>query len=1658
MAFLDDLGSALKSTLNDMAGVTENTPGGIDSNIGPLVIPYGKLGEFAQKIDRTANRSYIESGFINNSRPRNLEILMQEPDITVLVKKRHFSSLSENYRTDLMNEEEKLFLRAAKRLFYNKCRAIATYERLCKVEKLAVNNGVVSDYMFPIITSLVDTGTSLFPGLFENSSILSTLETIKKVKAFSDPNYVTTWINDRTVPYSSDTGEGTGVIELTIVSSVNTVASVDFAGGSARLSIEDPYKLMIITENDIEKAIAEASSVFSTNNFFKLSQENLEDQIVQLKNQLRQARFNRGASDIRFSVNPDVKFNKKVRAFIDQEGREIIFNFDAGLVGIGSSVEFDESAFEGTNGLRGNEISLLEQILKNIYIAMGIQEQSNIELISFNKQTNNVRSRMIMEFNGKPIVQPMDELRIFQSSKTLVDDKVGQGISINFTDGNLLSKINSTLSSIEQSFDQLKSMFDGPGAGSYTEIEKNAIAGPEFPLWLWVLMRNQFLRQSAGTCIFAGVVESSPHSNSGGKYELSVSAKDNCYYFQLSKVNVQPSVDVFNGAIYDPITPFDLTFDSASGFQNGETPTLLEENIRLLSTGAIKAQTGRFRGSAVDEKVYKTIDVEVLGDGFTRRKFTDPLGLVYRWKRGIGSLTNFGPPHSKIFQEEASVSLTKNPFAGQDVMNVLALLVTGQPYNFNTFIKSAVDHGKITRDNLTNEGSGQSFFRGLLNELRKVNATWGNFIPFKKLVVNESSYNFLRSGQFDITVSNTKLSDLTVKRAQKFDLLIAAMPEVANNPTFYNSANGKPINVDINVLTRAEVETLVREIVDIDLQIQKEASFFSGLIQNPNIKTKDGALRIFGDDVSFDSTVAQNSDISPEQQKANREQLRQRINILTQRRLWKVKSNEDPNLFIVDDTYDKNYDIQAFEQRLSDQLSLFNSQRLTPAEQIHAVSKLLGLEVFADSQGHINARPPQYNKVPSSVFVKMLQKKQKKGIQIFPNFLETLFFNQMQGLAENIEILEDEIRLRAAAIGAASDRDAAGLLGGSIATAGALAITDFTFVTEEITGSLMGSNISDIITSSFPDLMEDRSKETLEPFTQALDTLTTKLTRPLSQTANNFDIVKRIDIVNKSETFNKSSSASDRFNTIYNRLLMKKGSAPTLIELNPKFNAFASGYSQVDLLKITEEIAQLIRDRQPALRLLANAIKNLNDGVKANAVPNEQGGFDAIGEALENFGEDGSGSGIPEILKHMIEDESFDDYGSGSGRRYIIKDSQIISLTIQENPPPFTVVEVKGSITSSLTADPSGEGGDTIAKSWSVDYDMWRMYGFRTEETVEIPYFTDPVTQCAPYGVFLLNQARKRIFTGSVTIVGNEFIQPGEVYYLEDRDLLFYAQSVSHSFSYGQNFTTTIELTYGHSPGEYIPTTLDIIGKGLYSKNHRAGLVKHEREQSANGDLPVSTLVVDNPNEIFNSNALESLLKGANGDRNRKALGNLLAACAGVLAPRTVGEQPKIEIRIYKNSSKNLESYSLLEDVAAGILEWAKNPGQFAIGGDMFSSSTDEPPVIDPTLLSEPVIVDIGDPNETRTPSSQAWSIARSLAKVSNPINIPNANVDPTVLANNEMVYLITKVIDIWLVYTPVEETFSGGKVSDQTVSQSDIETRNQILSNFLASINTGNS
>ncbi len=1708
-------GSDLLKGLNVQAGSGESTPRDLNSRTifdkasGSQGTPYGSLGDYAKKIDSTAQRSYVESGYIRNVKPRYMEPLLQEPDLTVVVKKKMFTSLINNYQFELMDQTDKNFIKASKRLFQNKCQAISVYEKLTKLERLIDrNDGQFNDMLMPMLTTGIEAAQA-FGFNWVSPKTKAALDSINKWKSFSSPELYTTWMVEPMAPYASSFGEGTGAFEITLVASANTTASTQFGGGKLSLSIDDPYHLTFISNEDIDNAIADTYNIKQTSTMFQFSETELRKQTADLLTTLNQSRLSRNTTSIIIQVNEYSILSKRVRAFIDEEGREILFNFNPGLFGVGAGADIDDGAFEGKNGLTESEGNQLSKIIKNTLLILNLKKERESKLDDVTnednkKEINYIREKMRLQFGNKNIIQVMDSVHVFASSKTAVDNfAIGvNGSSLSGTGSNLLTSLNTTVNNLEQSFNNLQGFFGGTKSqDSFVEAEKDAIMGADFPTWLWSAMRNSFTRQAAGVHIGAGVVSSVTSNYGNGKYTLTVECSDNTAYFRMGQINTNPGVAPIDREIFDPLTPFDLDFDASTGFLIGETPKLLPENEKLLLSGAVKFKNGsRFAGSPLSSFLYGIGDSERQDSSSARsyqKVFFDPDGFVYRWKSGIGTFTFNGPRYTSPYNNQrTSPRLTVDAFAGQDVMNVLSLLITGQPYNYNNFINGAIQNGALafnteqggagSRSDLDNVSVAVSFFRNLIGDLQKNNVAWGNFIPFKKLIVNEQGLNFLLFGQFNVTKNSAQLNSLLEKRAKLFDAFTLVSTGFANNPNVTGiGPSGSIVAVDTStpVGLTPEGEQAFSQLIELDKKIvESENQLFESYKQ---ANTGDGSFTIFGDDASLSDNI--NEGTSTESQRNNqREQFRRKLHWLTLRRLWKVKAAEDPNLLIVDDQYDKDYDIQAFSRALTDKMGLFKSDYSDTFNQISQVSQILGLEVFADTQGHIQVRPPGYNKIPSSVFERMLRDKKR----LFPKALESLFVTQIEGLINALEINEDEIRLRGAALGYVDDATLSKFLNGNARgdLSGRVGQGTFTFKfissSEGIVAQKPGA-FKSMVQQDSPDLRESAEFKELINIGEAVagQTRETGLFDKSAQIRNFFF---------KNEAYKvQNDTTQSRYEEIQFRLSKKKNiQVPSQTQLfsNVRSSNGNQYRTQGDILKVTREIASFVSERQGIMKKLKNAIKNIEQGVSINQDSNTRRA--ALFPDLTN----NKKTEFPSIIAHMIEDENEDDLGFGSGGRYIIKDNQILSMTLQESPPDFTMVEVNGLYGEGFVNPAAnleiGRGGNAQVAATAVDYDLWRMYGFKVSNARPAPFLSDPDTQCSSVATWMLTEQRRKILHGSITMAGNEYMQPGEVVYIESKDLLFYVESVSHSFNWGGQFTTQLLLTYGHNPGEYFPTMLDIVGKGLYSKQHNANISKNVRFDNADGSQIIGIITVD-PNDTSEISTENRLIEGRYADQNRKTLTNLILTASGATVPGSNFE-PKIEIRYYYNSAKGFVQSSQqaqsLKKSANSIVEWLKNPTKTSIGATGSNDSMIKQPIATGLAGSlgfkkkDSVIgplpdasipeglrldqidkivsinaIDLSSKTDSRSPSPKAWLAARESNTAPSPYSVTSSSINAEELASDSAIAafedltkqyktnktitgndprntlleeraLYTNIIDIWITFNPVPETIETTK------------------------------
>ena len=1615
-----DFLTGLANQIEDQYGLGENQPNALNIMQDGHNRQRQTLGDYAQQFDQTDGRKYLEEGYLRldpwNVLPKAFEVLIQEPEVTLLVKKRAFSTLAENLRPDYMDADEKLFYKATKILFQNKCRQISALEKLSKIERVGASSGQLDSQLLPIIIGLVDEVSPSFsnsPLAGEDSfldsqaaepfkKLSSTIDKIRKVYAFSHSNKYTTWIHDTSTLFPTDLSQGTGVIEITNFTTLNSNSSLELAGGKCSFQIADPYKAMTVTNSDIEWAILDAINMFNNSPIFQLGKDSIDKVAAQNSQLLNNTRAARGAGPIEFIINQDADIDDQVVAVIQNIGEMIHFNSSpniSSLLAGGVTVSADSlrgGVLVGQSGLDPiTEVPLFAAAVSAMYNSIQFKKTAQTNISQNSQLTNYTRNKLRFHYAKKPIIQIMDQVHLFIGSKSQLDKKILNSLQNSFTGLGFLQKADNQIFDLKN---QVSTPFN-PSANIDLQLEKSVFVGSNFPTALWVMLRNMFVNDKSGTHVFAGIVEHSTRNFSEGKWVVNVQCSDNAAYLGYSVVNLNPGVDQFNGPLYDPLTPFVTKFDAVSSNFNHEVPTLLPENQALLNLqtatkGLAKFGSGRNAGAPVTVNNFFG-DKELSGNGISRNIYYAPNGLVYKWKEGIGTLVQFGDSFNNDHLQTVGIPSTlTNPLAGQDVMNVLSLYITGVPYNYATYYKVVANFDTFGRNPQSGQSGASSFYTSLTNDLKKRNLQWGDFIPFKNLVVNEQT--FTKMLDTTLTIGNTNA---------QIDQILQQIQDKQNQISFLQKGGDT---------TSSAVSTLKSQLTTLSTSLSTQTNAVQAAL-----KSSHNSISIIGSDVSYDPSQLQSSQSFAMSNPATRRELRRTTNFLTRRMSWEVRANEDKNLFIVDDSYDKDYDIGAFEIALKDQLSQYSTEYSTVKDKIIGVANLLNLEVFCDTQGHIRARAPQYNRMPSSVFYRMMQLKQQTGIQVFPQFLEDLFVNNIQSSLTGLKVVEDQMRLDGAILGINSDNDLITFLQSQSGTGGNTG-PSFTFVSTDDDTPIM--NFYQITLQDSPDADPTNQNNAI------LDVLNKQ-----NAVTSVFTVQNRVAAFQNTLVNNALSSApitsftSTRINALQQRLFKETGQQVVLdnFAITPINSVVASPTNNVDVFKITKDLADKLAARQQLIKQAAGAIKNLqesksldaNDPTTTNELlfPNLYGNQD-----------------VPEIFENMIENEAYDDYGVGSGGRYVIHNYQILSMEIAENAPEFTTIEVSGLLAPILGQSNNiaglnnsfPQGGNGAITAAAVDYDLWRMYGWRPTPPVQVPFLSNPQTQCAPYAASLLSRARRTIFTGSIVLAGNEFMQPGEVVYIEDEDLLFYVSNVSHEIDYGHKYTTRLTLTYGHNPGEYIPTSLDVIGKMVY--NTTANLnsnYANYRQSNVFNESSLGTIIIN-----AGQSDITGITGGSYGGFNTKIISNIMYVANSSLSQNVIlgsNMQPVVEIRLYYDSS--------VGSVDGGLMAQATNLQSILTGTAAINTTSTNINVENFLNIQNIAIttVDISDKSQHRLPTQSAWDLSRNAA------NNTTTGTPSTTDASKIQQTMFMLILDCVMVFTNVSSTATAsGATATSTTTQ----------------------
>jgi hypothetical protein len=1548
---------------------------------------YSQLGDYSGQFNQNIQRRYNEEGYLRldpfNVIPKEFEALLQEPDAVILLKKRAFSTLAESYRSDVMDNEEKLYLKATKILFQNKCNQISAMEKLTKIARVTSAVGQLDDQLMPLIINLVDnaannfasyspTGATLPPSFGGTNvgggdptafqKLATIINQIRKIYAFSPVNPYTTWISDLSNPFQSALAQGTGVIELTNVTNLTTTTTVDFnSPGQFSLTINDPYGLMRVTDGDIEWALSDSLNFVANQKLYQQGQASLQDISALNVQQLNAARTERSASIIQINSDPNTIIGNLVTAIITSSGEQINYNYNASAgifqAAANSGVTVSTESLiggpdVGNDGLNPEEVNLFSAAIISTFAALNYVQSAASTVFTdpsgkSNLDINYVRNKLRFHYGNKLIAQPMDRIHIYVGSKSRTDNQIMTGITNMFSGLGYLQNLNTTAYDIKNQFNNLFN----PSANIDLQLEKSAFVGPDFPNGLWALMRNTFVSDKSGTHIFAGLVTDSSQMRTPGKFSVSVTGKDNTHFFDLGVINLDPGVDNFVGPLYDPLTPFKNRFDVVTTNFKDQIPEFLDENKVLLSNqtwnkGLIKFTSGRYAGQpATQDNIFQ--DSQITKDGSIRNVIHGLAGLIYKWKEGIGTFTYNADSYSANDPERIGIpSLTNDPFAGQDIMNTLSLLITGTPYNYATYYKAVSEFDQTSRDPQTGQDPAMSFYNALSTTLQKNDLLWGGFVPFKNLVIDEAS-QLAQANQLKINDQNNIINN-QLQQIQSLKNTIF-IQQAAEGPNPSSAIPGLQTNLQ-NANAQLAIQIATQQ-ANLQLTVP---------ITNPAA------------DTSY-SPSSSNSSTNPSDP-AVRAETRRLTNFLTRRLSWAVRANEDKNLLIIDDSYDKDYDILAYEKSIKSSISQFNSEYTTVRQKIASVSSLLNLEVFCDTQGHIRIRPQQYNKVPSSIFYRMMQLKYLNGIQIFPKFLSDLYINQINSLTNNLEILEEQIRLDGAYIGINNDGSLEQFIGGG-----------FTFFSDQY-GNI--TSIDSILSSSNPDSIVSNIPQAFVVQIQGQSKLTSVFNSvqraQKTQTVLNMPTI----MTTPSQTYISSlitiiSQKSGQQVTPDN-FVTAVGGAGGAVNI-PATNV-------VDVVKVTQDLSNKINQRQQLIKSLSSSITNAQEFKSLDTSPTYSAGS-MTNQLLspQSYGN----KNIPAVFQHMIEDETNDDYGPGSGKRYVIRNYQVLQINISETPPEFTALEVQGQLdpfvsNNILPFNGSGQafpqGGNAMITAAAIDYDLWRMYGFRTTAAVAVPFLSNPESQCAPYAVSILTRVRKEILQGTITIAGNEFMQPGEVVYIEDMGLLFYIHSVSHTFSFGGKFTTTLVLKYGHNPGEYIPTPLDIIGKALYNNRDISGNVNY-RQTNVFNESSLGAIIIRVPVSGTSSSANSAtstapdpytLLTGGNeGNTNLKVISNALYSSTGVVATNSAAGSNvnvNVELRIFYDGSIGPVNSTLssVRDTVKSVLT-----GVTQIPSNNLSNNANK--ISLPASVINLANIDISNQSENRSPSNRAVAAARNI-------------------------------------------------------------------------------
>lgn len=142
---------------------------------------------------------------------------------------------------------------------------------------------------------------------------------------------------------------------------------------------------------------------------------------------------------------------------------------------------------------------------------------------------------------------------------------------------------------------------------------------------------------------------------------------------------------------------------------------------------------------------------------------------------------------------------------------------------------------------------------------------------------------------------------------------------------------------------------------------------------------------------------------------------------------------------------------------------------------------------------------------------------------------------------------------------------------------------------------------------------------------------------------------------------------------------------------------------------------------------------------------------------------------------------------------FVIKDEDIISFDFDEDEAAvFTRVDVQGSWMGEFS-QAAGLNGSSVPRAYHVDPQLLKEYGLRGV-TLNNASLVSP-DSCYLFAIGELDRLNAQRLGGNVVIMGRPEMRLGYPVFIESENTFYYVTNISHNFSFGGTFTTTLGLT-----------------------------------------------------------------------------------------------------------------------------------------------------------------------------------------------------------------------------------------------------------------------